>query len=121
MTEERVSDEKLAEAIRNAILSCGHAITADEIVLRRSDKQPGNALNQLHQRILTELLDRRSQDAGGWRLVPVEPTLIMQQAGLRQLQDNLGELAVIIRDPLLCYRAMLAAAPSPTMEPTNDR
>jgi len=57
--------------------------------------------------------NRRSQEPDGWQLVPVEPTLIMQQAGLRQLQDNLGESAVIIRDPLLCYRVMIAAAPSP--------
>lgn len=44
-----------AEAIRNAVLSCRHTITAEEIVLRRSETKPGNALNQLHQRILSAL------------------------------------------------------------------
>lgn len=53
---------------------------------------------------------------GGVKLVPVEPTLHMQQTGLRELQDNLGHEAVIIRDPLLCYRAMLHSSPTPAID-----
>lgn len=49
--------EKLTETIRIAVLSCGHTITAEEIVLRQSDKRSGNALNQLSQRI-SEALSR---------------------------------------------------------------
>ncbi len=49
----------------------------------------------------------------GWVLVPVEPTPDMVAAGLRELQDNLGDMSVIDRDPLLAYRAMLAARPTP--------
>ena len=46
----------------------------------------------------------------GFVLVPVEPTEEMLQAGLRELQENLGDMSVIVRDPLFCYRAMLAAS-----------
>lgn len=57
----------------------------------------------------------------GWRLVPVEPTEEMAAAGLAELQEQLGHMAVIVRDPVFCYRAMLAAAPSqsPT-KPAGD-
>jgi len=48
--------------------------------LRRSDKHLGNALHQLHQRILTELQHRRFQDAGGWR--PIETAPLMQMVWL---------------------------------------
>lgn len=53
---EAQSEDDLADAIRMAALSCPHTITAEEIVLRRSDKAPGNALNQLGQRIRSALV-----------------------------------------------------------------
>lgn len=49
------------ETIRNAVLSCSHTITAEEIVLRRSDKMDGNALNQLHQRLTAALIPTKPE------------------------------------------------------------
>jgi hypothetical protein len=48
----------------------------------------------------------------GWKLVPIEPTDEMVQAGEDELNTHLGAGSVIARDPLFCYRAMLAASPS---------
>ena len=68
------------EAVRNAVLSCSHTITADEIVLRRSDEQGGNALKQLQQRIASALSLSQTQTGGEWVLVPREPTDAMERA-----------------------------------------
>lgn len=44
--------EKYAEAIRNAVLNCGHTIERDFVTLWFEEKQEGhNALNQLGRRI----------------------------------------------------------------------
>jgi hypothetical protein len=145
MTEERVSDEKLAEIIAGCEgVTAGPWEARDENFGGRGARwafgQPGtgryhtlgrvlspqdgttgaNALNAAHiarldpdtiRSLLTELQHRRSQDAGGWRLVPVEPTEAMCGAALDPRADGSASM----------YRAMIAAAPSPTMEPTNAK
>lgn len=40
----------------------------------------------------------------------IEPTDKMVQNGLEELQENLGDMSVITRDPQLCYQAMIRAA-----------
>lgn len=58
---------KAREQIRNAVLSCGHSIDRDEIILRFNPKQEGhNALNQLARRldvVVDQLIDELSQEA----------------------------------------------------------
>ena len=54
------------EAVRNAVLSCPHTIVTDEIILRRSDRMDGNALNQLNQRIASALSLSQTQTGGEW-------------------------------------------------------
>jgi hypothetical protein len=61
-----------------------------------------------------------SGEAGeGWVLVPREPDDAMIAAGLAALQESLGHAAVIDRDPLFAYRAMLSALPT-IEEPTDE-
>lgn len=47
--------EEMVERVLQAVLSCPHTITREEIVLKYSHSVPGNATAQLHARILTAL------------------------------------------------------------------
>lgn len=64
-TIERLSaiEQPKAEAIRNAVLSCGHTIDSEQITLRRSDGKNGNALRQLSDRIAAALNQSRTEPA----------------------------------------------------------
>lgn len=46
-----MSLHEIADFIFDAAWSCGHEITHERVVLRHQDDRPGNALNQLRQRI----------------------------------------------------------------------
>jgi hypothetical protein len=52
----------------------------------------------------------------GWKLVPVEPTLNMLGAALMNQVDCADAIEVIRAD----YKAMLSAAPAPTVEPDHS-
>lgn len=73
------------------------------------------ARNQVRDvRAILAALDSRAGDAGeGWRLVPVDPTEDMSDAGSRALGGN----ATQYRDPNGVWSAMLAAAtPAPAVD-----
>jgi hypothetical protein len=57
-----------------------------------------------------------SRVPGGWKLVPVEPTLNMLGAALMNQVDCVDTIQVIRAD----YKAMLSAAPAPAVEPAHS-
>lgn len=55
----------------------------------------------------------------GWKLVPVEPTTDMVEAGIKAIKnapDLVGVVTEFTSEAYDCYRAMLAVAPSPAQD-----
>ncbi len=61
-----VVTDAMVTAIRNAVLSCGHNIIHEQIVLWQDGSKTGNALAQLHERLRLALTAALSGGGDGW-------------------------------------------------------
>lgn len=88
--------------------------TAKEIakVLRESEVDELTVAGQLITVLLAEREQQRTAAQEGWKLVPVEPTADMRNAGNAALDALKTETGMRLAcKPYYAYRAMLAAAP----------